>query len=157
VHEARAKVGEPRDRARLGVVRYTPHDPVDSTTVKWATLAEAGDQQTAVHGPFWSLEGDRAVVQLVGEHDKDLWIAELDPATASLRVITADHESGWIGGPPIQSNYLSPALFEWLPGGRFVFASERSGSMNGDTITNTASPNVGPARRPRGSHGATSR
>ena len=47
-----------------------------------------------------------------------------DPATATARVITADHESGWIGGPPIQSNYLGPTLLEWLPGDRFAFASE---------------------------------
>jgi len=127
VHEARAKTGEPRDRARLGVVRFDPRATVDSTTIRWVTLAEARDQQTAPHGPYWSLEGDRGVVQFVGEDDKDLWIAELDPATATARVITADHETGWIGGPPIQSNYLGPALLEWLPGGRFVFASERSG------------------------------
>ena len=127
VHEARGKTGEPRDRSRLGVVRFAPQEPVDSTTVKWVTLAEARDQETVPHGPFWSLEGDRAVVQFVGEHDKDLWIAALDPTTATARVVTADHESGWIGGPPIQSNYLGPTLLEWLPGGRFVFASERSG------------------------------
>ncbi|HKP30699.1 MAG TPA: prolyl oligopeptidase family serine peptidase, partial [Gemmatimonadales bacterium] len=127
VHEARGKAGEPRDRARLGVVRFAPHDPVDSATVKWVTLAEAKDQETEPYGPYWSLEGDRAVVQFIGEHDKDIWIAELDPATATVRVITADHESGWIGGPPIQSNYLGPALLEWLPGGKFAFASERSG------------------------------
>jgi dipeptidyl aminopeptidase/acylaminoacyl peptidase len=127
VHEARSKAGEPRDRSRLGVVRFDPRAPIDSTTVKWVTLAEAKGQETVVHGPEWSLEGDRAVVQFVGEHDKDLWIAQLDLASATTRVITADHETGWIGGPPIQSNYLSPTLLEWLPGGRFVFASERSG------------------------------
>jgi dipeptidyl aminopeptidase/acylaminoacyl peptidase len=127
VHEARGKAGEPRDRARLGVVRFDPRAAVDSTTVKWVTLAEAGSQETVPHGPYWSLEGDRAVVQFGGEHNKDLWFAELDPATATARVITADHETGWIGGPPIQSNYTGPALFEWLPDGRFVFASERSG------------------------------
>ena len=127
VHEARPKAGEPRDRARLGVLRFDPKAAVDSTTVQWVTLPEAKGQETIPHGPFWSLEGDRAVVQFVGEHDKDLWIAELDPATATTRVITLDHETGWIGGPPIQSNYTGPALFEWLPGGRFVFASERSG------------------------------
>ena len=35
--------------------------------------------------------------------------------------------------------------------------SARSGSMNGATMMNAARPNVGPARRPRGSHGAASR
>ena len=127
VHDARAKVGEPRDRVRLGVVKVDPSAPVDSTTVRWVTLEDAKGQETIPHGPFWSLEGDRAVVQFAGEHARDLWIAELDVAAATARVITADHENGWIGGPPVQSNYTGPALFEWLPGGRFVFASERSG------------------------------
>ena len=127
VHDARGKVGEPRDRIRLGVVRFDPAASVDSTTIRWVSLPEARGQETVPHGPYWSLEGDRAVVQFAGEHAKDLWFAELDVAAATTRVITADHENGWIGGPPIQSNYTGPGLFEWLPGGRFVFASERSG------------------------------
>jgi dipeptidyl aminopeptidase/acylaminoacyl peptidase len=32
-----------------------------------------------------------------------------------------------LGGPPIQSNYVQPTLLEWLPDGRFAFATERSG------------------------------
>jgi len=47
--------------------------------------------------------------------------------SASARVLTHDHDDAWIGGPPIQANYLQPALMEWLPGGELVFASERSG------------------------------
>jgi dipeptidyl aminopeptidase/acylaminoacyl peptidase len=128
VKDARSKAGEPRDRIRLGIVRFDPAAAVaESLTVGWVTLPEAKDQATVPHGPSWSLEGDRAVIQLIGEHDKDLWLAELDLATGRARVITADHDDGWLGGPPIQSNYLEPTVLEWLPGGRFVFASERSG------------------------------
>ena len=57
VHEARAKAGEPRDRARLGVVRFDPRAAVDSTTVKWVTLTEARDQETAPHGPVLEPRG----------------------------------------------------------------------------------------------------
>jgi dipeptidyl aminopeptidase/acylaminoacyl peptidase len=127
VHEARAKVGEPRDRVRLGIVRVDPAVPLDSITVNWVKLAEAGEQNTVPHGPYWNLEGSRAVVQFIGEDHQDLWYAELDLESGSARVITSDHDDAWIGGPPVQANYLQPALFEWLPGGRFVFASERSG------------------------------
>lgn len=127
VHEARAKVGEPRDRVRLGIVRVDPAVPLDSITVKWVGLAEAGEQSTVPHGPYWNLEGSRAVVQFIGEDHQDLWFAELDLESASARVITSDHDDAWIGGPPVQANYLQPALLEWLPGDRFVFASERSG------------------------------
>ena len=127
VLEARSKVGEPRDIVRLGIVAADQSVPPDSVAVRWVTLPEAGDQRTVPHGPYWNLEGTRAVVQFLGENDHDLWIAELDPGSAKARVVTHDHDDGWLGGPPVQSNYLQPALLEWLPGDRFVFASERSG------------------------------
>lgn len=127
VHEARPKVGEPRDVIRLGIVPYGPSVPDDSIRVTWVELAEAGEQRTVPHGPYWNLEGTRALVQFIGEDHQDLWYAELDVETGSTTVVAHDHDDAWIGGPPIQANYLQPALFGWLPGDRFVFASERSG------------------------------
>ncbi len=127
VHEARPKVGEPRDRFRLGVVAYDPTVPPDSVDVRWIDLAEAGDQHTVSHGPSWNLEGTRGVAAFIGEHHQDVWYAEIDLDKASTTVLTHDHDDAWIGGPPVQANYLQPALLEWLPGDRFVFASERSG------------------------------
>jgi len=127
VRRARAKVGEPRATIRLGVVvvDHTVHP--DSVDVKWFDLVEAGERKTVPHGPYWSLEGDRAVAQFISDDHKDLWIVDLDLASGTASVITHDHDDAWIGGPPIQANYLQPALIEWLPGSRFVFASERSG------------------------------
>jgi len=127
VHEARSKVGEPRDVVRLGIVRVDPRLPLDSITVTWVELSEAGEQATVPHGPYWNLEGTRAVVQFIGEDHQDLWYAELDVEKGTASLITHDHDDAWIGGPPVQANYLQPALLEWLPGDRFVFASERSG------------------------------
>ncbi|MGD8698265.1 MAG: prolyl oligopeptidase family serine peptidase [Gemmatimonadales bacterium] len=127
VREARSKVGEPRDRVRLGIVRVDPRVALDSIAVIWVELSEAGEQATVPHGPYWNLEGTRAVVPFIGEDHQDLWYAELDVETGSASVITHDHDDAWIGGPPVQANYLQPALLEWLPGDRFVFASERSG------------------------------
>ena len=127
VYEARSKVGEPRDHVRLGVVAYDPTVSPDSVTVRWIELAEAGDQHTIPHGPYWNREGTRGVVQFIGEDHQDVWYAEIDLANASATVVTHDHDDAWIGGPPVQANYLQPALLEWLPGDRFVFASERSG------------------------------
>lgn len=127
VREARAKVGEPRDVVQLGIVRVDPSVAVDSIQVIWVDLAEAGDQSTVPHGPYWNLEGSRAVMQFIGEDHQDLWFVELDVETGTTKVITHDHDDAWIGGPPVQANYLQPALFEWLEGDRFVFASERSG------------------------------
>ena len=127
VHSARPKVGDPRDIVRLGIVRIDRTVAPDSVEVIWVDLAEAGERATVPHGPYWSLEGDRAVVQFISEDHEDLWIAELDVETGSTTVLSHDHDDAWIGGPPIQANYLQPALLEWLPGGRFVFASERTG------------------------------
>jgi dipeptidyl aminopeptidase/acylaminoacyl peptidase len=127
VGTARPKVGEPRDIVRLGVVAVDPTVPVDSIQVRWIDVAEAGDQATIPGRPVWNLEGTRAVSQFIGEDHEDLWIAELDLEAATANVLTHDRDEAWIGGPPIQANYLQPGLFEWLPGDRFVFASERSG------------------------------
>ena len=125
--DARSKVGEARDRFRLGVVTIDPAVPTDSVAVRWVELHEAGEQVTVPHGPFWNLEGTRAVAQFIGEDHQDLWYAEVDLETGSAKVLAHDHDGAWIGGPPVQANYLGPALMEWLHGDRLVFASERSG------------------------------
>lgn len=125
---ARGKAGEPRDRLRLGVMRANATIAADSVTVQWVDLKEAGSQATVPHGPFWSPDGSRAVVQYVGEHVKDLWLAELALDTQpTLRILAHDHDDAWLGGPPIQVNYTDPSLLQWLPDGSLVFASERSG------------------------------
>lgn len=125
--QARGKVGEPRDDHGLALVRITPGIHPDSVEVVQVVLPEAGGRPTIVHGPWWSLEGDRAVVQVLSQDHKDLWIAELDPADGSTRVLAHLHDPAWLGGPPIQGGSLRPTLLEWLPGGQLVFASERSG------------------------------
>lgn len=124
---SRAKVGEPRDLVRLGIVRVDPAVPSDAVTVQWIALPEAKGRSVNVHGPWWSLEGDRAVIEAVSQDDHDLWIARLDVATGATTVVDHQHDDAWIGGPPVQSNYTQPGLLEWLPGGRLVFASERTG------------------------------
>ncbi len=127
VRNARAKTGEPRDVVTMGIQRIDPAVPPDSLHVTWVTLPEAGDENTVPHGPYWSPDGRRALVQFIGEDHQDVWYAELDVTTGITTVITHDHDDGWIGGPPVQANYLRPALLEWLPDGSWVFASERSG------------------------------
>lgn len=124
---ARPKVGEPRDRIRLGILPYDPSADPDSLEITWLRLAEAGDRPTIPHGPRWSLEGDRAVAVVISQDDKDQWIAELDMTTGQARVLAHDRDDAWLGGPPVQPNYFQPGLVEWLPGGRLVFASERTG------------------------------
>jgi dipeptidyl aminopeptidase/acylaminoacyl peptidase len=127
VLDAREKAGEPRDRYRLGVMAVDPSVPPDSVAMRWFTLADAGAEATVPHGPYWSPDGSRAIVQFVGEHDKDLWITEVDLATLGVKVLARDHDDAWIGGPPVQSNNTGPTLLQWLPDGQLAFATERSG------------------------------
>jgi dipeptidyl aminopeptidase/acylaminoacyl peptidase len=125
--QARGKVGEPRDAFRLGIVRFDPRVDPDSVTARWVTLPESAGRPLAIFGPYWSLEGDRAVIQAITQDDKDLWIARLDPETARATIVDHQHDDAWLGGPPVQPNYVTPGLLEWLPGGKMVFASERTG------------------------------
>ncbi|MGI8496236.1 MAG: prolyl oligopeptidase family serine peptidase [Gemmatimonadaceae bacterium] len=127
VRDSHDKAGEPRDEERLGILRYDPSSDPDRATVIWATSSDAGIRPVVMHAPSWSLEGDRAVVQISSQDGKDLWIGVLDPAAGSIRTIDHQPDSAWLGGPPVVAQRLQPALLEWLPGGRFVFASERSG------------------------------
>ena len=125
--EARSKAGEARDRIRLGVIAMDQSAAADSVKIRWLTLAAAGDESTIPHGPTWSPDGLRAVVQFVGERAKDLWITEVDLVSGKLTVLAHDHDDAWLGGPPVQSNNTGPTLLEWLADGSLVFATERSG------------------------------
>lgn len=127
VLEAREKVGEPRDRFRFGVMTFDPSVAADSATIRWVSLPEAGTEATYPEGPSWSPDGARAIVQFVGERDKDLWIASVDLATARTTVLSHDHDDAWIGGPPVQSNNFGPTHAEWISNEQLVIASERSG------------------------------
>jgi dipeptidyl aminopeptidase/acylaminoacyl peptidase len=125
--QARGKVGEPRDVQRLGVVAIDPSRSADSTAVRWLEMPAAAGRAVNWHGPWWSVEGDRAVVQAVSQDAHDLWLARLDVGTGALVVLDHQHDDAWLGGPPIQSNNTGAALVQWLPGGRVVYASERGG------------------------------
>ena len=126
--ESRGKVGEPRDVIRLGVVRVDARVMPDSVVVRWLSLPEAAGRPVNLFGPWWSVEGDRVVVEAISQDDHDLWIARVDVESGATTVIDHQHDDAWIGGPPIQANYnTTPGLVEWLPGGRLVFASEQGG------------------------------
>ena len=66
-------------------------------------------------------------MQILSTDNKDRWIARLDGATGETTTLVHDHDDAWLGGPPPLAGYLQPALLEWLPAERFVFASERTG------------------------------
>ena len=127
VREARPKVGDLEDESRLGILAFDPKRDPEETAITWVDVSPLTSEPAIVYGPYWSLEGDRALVQVLSTGHKDRWIAELDVPSGRTTVLVHDHEDAWLGGPPPLAGYLEPALLEWLPKGRFVFASERSG------------------------------
>jgi dipeptidyl aminopeptidase/acylaminoacyl peptidase len=127
VREARPKVGDREDESRLGILPFDPKSDPKEAAITWVDVSSFTPEPAIVYGPYWSLEGDRALVQIVSTGHKDRWIAELDVPSGRTTILVHDHDDAWLGGPPPVAGYLEPALLEWLPGGGFVFASERSG------------------------------
>jgi dipeptidyl aminopeptidase/acylaminoacyl peptidase len=86
------------------------------------------------YGPYWSPDGDHAVLVVRADDNKDRWIVRLDPETGDLTVLDRQHDDAWIGGPGI-SAYGGPGTVGWIPPGsgsgadsdRFYFQSEATG------------------------------
>lgn len=127
VIEAGPRVGEQTIETRLGIVRLDPRTAAARTRVRWVELAAARGRQPLYFLPSWSLDGKRAVIQVISGDHKDQWIAELDLETGSTRTLAHDHDDAFLGGPPIQCDRFRPSLLEWLPDGQIAFASERTG------------------------------
>jgi hypothetical protein len=107
VLEARPKVGDLEDESRLGILAFDPKSDAEKTLITWVDVAAFGPDPVLVHGPYWSLEGDRALVQVVSTGHKDRWIAELDIETGRATTLVHDHDDAWLGGPP-PVGYLRP-------------------------------------------------
>ena len=108
-----------RDRFRLGVVAYNPTVLPEEVEVWWIELAEAGEQHTVPHGPYWNLEGTRGIVQFIGEHHQDLWMAEVNLDSASLAVLTHDHDD-CLDRWSIRAGQLPPAHLAGVAAGQPV-------------------------------------
>ncbi|MEE8586428.1 MAG: hypothetical protein V3T83_16410, partial [Acidobacteriota bacterium] len=78
VEDARAKVGEPQGRSGMAVVRYDPSVDGKEVAVVEVTAPYSEDRPVVIHGPYWSLEGDQALVQVLSTDHKDRWISRLD-------------------------------------------------------------------------------
>jgi dipeptidyl aminopeptidase/acylaminoacyl peptidase len=127
VIEAGPRVGEQLTETRLGIVRADLQTMTAGTEVRWVDLGAARERELFYFLPSWSLDGKRAVIEVISGDHKDQWIAELDIETGNTRVLAHDHDDAFLGGPPIQCDRFRPSLLEWLPDGQIAFASERSG------------------------------
>lgn len=79
------------------------------------------------YGPYWSPDGEHAVLVVRANDNKDRWIVRLDPDTQDLTVLDRQHDEAWIAGPGI-GGYWGPGTVGWMPDGeRFYFQSEETG------------------------------
>ena len=79
------------------------------------------------YGPFWSPDGEHAVLVVRSDNNKDRWIVRLDPASGDLTVLDRQHDEAWIGGPGIGS-YGGAGTVGWIPDtNKFYFQSEATG------------------------------
>ncbi|HEY3739700.1 MAG TPA: prolyl oligopeptidase family serine peptidase [Bryobacteraceae bacterium] len=79
--------------------------------------------------PVWNEAGTLAVVIGRSTDNKDRWIFSVDPATGKTKVIFADHDDAWIGGPGMFT-------LGWMKNDHDIFfESEKSGFSQLYTIS----------------------
>ncbi|MEL7532152.1 MAG: prolyl oligopeptidase family serine peptidase [Bacteroidota bacterium] len=139
---ARPKVGSPQDRSRFGIYSVALDsviivDADDLPGIKLAPdyMTDYGYPDTlkkpkavVILGPRWSEDGNKAMVVVRSRDFKDRWIATLDLASASLKVVDHQHDEAWIGGPGIQRWLGTLGSVGWLKDNETLwYQSEASG------------------------------
>jgi len=114
----RTKVGDTQEHVRLAILS------TDTGEVKWVDHGQkTGDKERDVElsRPVWSDDGTKSVLLARAADNKDRWILALDTETGKTRVLSRDHDDGWVDGPG--ANTLG-----WMKGDREVYLqSERTG------------------------------
>lgn len=85
------------------------------------------ERKVVFHGPFWSDNGQIAVVVVRSLDSKDRWIMTLDPATLSLKLLDRQRDEAWIGGPGIGGYPQSAGEIGWIDNQTIYFQSEATG------------------------------
>ena len=83
-------------------------------------------RQFIAFGPYWSLDGRHAVLDVRTADNKDRWIARLDPESVTVTSLDRQRDEAWIAGPGI-SWWGGASSVGWMADGRFWFQSERTG------------------------------
>ena len=138
--KARPKVGSPQSSHRFGiydirrdVVTYVDSEQIPGIFDQWNaaegdSASEKKARQVITYGPWWSDNGEHAVVVIRAIDNKDRWIMQLDLRQASLKLLDRQHDEAWIGGPGISGWVFFPGNIGWLPDNRRIwFQSEESG------------------------------
>lgn len=64
-----------------------------------AKARKAEPRRVYFDDPLWSDDGRYCVLVLSSQDNKDRWIVQLDPATATFKVLDRQRDEAWIGGP----------------------------------------------------------
>jgi dipeptidyl aminopeptidase/acylaminoacyl peptidase len=137
---ARAKVGRPggvsqlyvqdlrRDTTyRVDLAQLPSSRDVPASRRKRPDAPDSLDRSPRAYGPYWSGNGEHAVIDVRSRDNKDRWLARLNPRTGDLTVLDRQHDDAWIAGPGITWGGGSSEV-GWYPDGeRFYFQSEETG------------------------------
>lgn len=75
-----------------------------------------------ITGPYWSNDGNNAVLDIYSDDHKDRWIVQLDKESGIVKTLDRQRDEAWIGGPGMRR------FLGWLPDNRTIyFQSEESG------------------------------
>ncbi|TAF54772.1 MAG: hypothetical protein EAZ62_03275, partial [Sphingobacteriia bacterium] len=83
----------------------------------------AANRATNWSGTYWNEAGDKLVVDLRSQDNKDRWILQLDPVSGKLSLVQRQRDEAWIGGPGVGFG----ARMGWIDNNRFYFQGENSG------------------------------
>lgn len=84
------------------------------------------DRKVSINGPFWNLDGSKAIVTVSALDNKDRWIMKLDPQNTKLSLLDRQRDEAWIGGPGIGGAYGSGSI-GWIDSNTIYFQSEATG------------------------------
>jgi len=135
----RTKVGEPLSvtefyiyNVALDSVMQVKHDDIPGVVPAKVpgdtSKSKPKPRPVFFNGPFWSDDGNHAIVQLFSQDNKDRWIMILDVEKAKFSTfVERQHDDAWLGGPGVRGFGLSPSI-GWMPDSRRVyFQSEEDG------------------------------
>lgn len=78
-------------------------------------------------GPYFSKNGEKAIVNVRSQDNKDRWIALLDLKTGKLESLNRQRDEAWIAGPGIGYSFGGGTI-GWLPDNQHIyFQSEETG------------------------------
>ncbi len=88
---------------------------------------EEKERKVIPSGPYFSTNGNKAIVNVRSQDNKDRWITMLDLQTGELKNLDRQRDEAWIAGPGIGYSFGGGTI-GWLPDNKNIyFQSEETG------------------------------